>query len=183
MADILARDSEAWIVTLDGTHPSWRMQLQQRWAAAHPILCARVIFHPRLPETRFKHLVCNMDVLLDPPHFGGGNTFYEAVAQGIPTVTWPGHFFRGRIAHGLYRLSGIADVPVVDDLADYAETAVRLAHDQEWRARLRTAFQNETDALFDDAAAVTELGAFFKAAADARHRGEKVTAWRYPRIS
>jgi len=35
------------------------------------------------------------DVMLDTPHFSGGNTNYEAFAFGTPVVTLPGHLCAG----------------------------------------------------------------------------------------
>ena len=39
-------------------------------------------------------VMAQMDVLLDPLHFGSGNTFYDAMVTGTPVVTWPGRFAR-----------------------------------------------------------------------------------------
>ncbi len=49
---------------------------------------------------RFLTLLWAADAVLDPPHFGSGNSSYEAFALGAPIVTWPGAFMRGRVTAG-----------------------------------------------------------------------------------
>jgi len=177
LAGVIARDPGAWIVTVEGTNPAWKEILRRRWADRAPILCERVLFLPRQAEDRFKHLVANMDLLLDPVHFGGGNTFYEAMAQGVPTVTWPGHYFRGRIIVGLYRLLGLQDPPIVENLADYAEYAVALARDTARRNKISDFLRENGAALYRDNAAVREVESFFHAAVNAARKGETVSAF------
>ena len=76
------------------------------------------------------------DVILDPPFFGGGNTSYEAFAMGLPIVTWPGSFMRGRVTEGCYRQMGFTEL-VADSLDSYVEIALRLANDDVWRERVK----------------------------------------------
>jgi predicted O-linked N-acetylglucosamine transferase (SPINDLY family) len=102
--------------------------------------------------------------MLDPPHFGSGNTLYESLLYGVPSVTWPGAFMCGRIVSGIYRLLGIADPPIAARLDDYAPLAVALAHDPERRARLRGELLEKAAALYRDAAAVEEFASFIETA-------------------
>ena len=55
------------------------------------------MFIPGVPQSEFPGLLLMADVLLDPLYFGGGNTTYEAIAIGVPIVTWPGPFMQGRV--------------------------------------------------------------------------------------
>jgi len=130
-----------------------------------------------MPLDRFMLLLAAMDVLLDPPHFGSGNTLYEAMACGVPIVTWPGPFMRGRVVSGAYHQMGIPDAPIVLDLADYARVAVALAQDagrrQALRDQLRRAARN---GLYSDFQAIREFEAFLKAAVIAAGQGVKLPA-------
>ena len=81
--------------------------------------------------------MAQMDVLLDPLHFGSGNTFYDAMVNGTPVVTWPGRFARGRNVAAAYRQMGVADAPVAQHLEDYAPLALALGRDTERRRALR----------------------------------------------
>lgn len=179
LADIATGDPNGHIVLLAGVAKNWGDLLRQRWAASHPILNERVIFLPRLPLDRFMALIAHFDVLLDPIHFGSGNTLYEALVYGTPIVTWPGRFMRGRIVAGAYQQMGLADAPIAAGVADYAPLALALGRDPARRATLRKAIVDGSKELFADHAAVREFEEFLVAATAAAGRGEKLPiGWR-----
>ncbi len=178
LADILARDPSGWIVALDGPQPAWKDRLRERWSRDRPSLSARILLLPAQPLDRFMMLLAHADVLLDPVHFGSGNTFYESMVFGIPTVTWPGRFMRGRIVAGIYRMLGIVDTPIAGTLADYAGLAVAIANDRERRERLKSELLSKGAALYRDAASVRELEAFLERAVAAAREGRKLEGCR-----
>ncbi len=75
LAEILKRDPEGDLVVLEGRAPNWTRRLQQRWKQTLPDGERRVQFLAAQPHA---------DVMLDPLHFGGGNTSYEALASLLP---------------------------------------------------------------------------------------------------
>lgn len=176
LAEIAAGDPDGHVVVLESKVAAWSSLLKERWAATQPILNERVIFLPRVPLDRFMALMAHFDVLLDPIHFGSGNTLYEAMVYGTPIVTWPGRFMRGRIVAGAYRQMKLADAPVAARLADYAPLALALGRDAERRARLRQAFAQGAHELFADLSAVREFEAFLLASVAAAGHGEKLPA-------
>jgi predicted O-linked N-acetylglucosamine transferase (SPINDLY family) len=179
LAEIAAGDPQGTILLLEGQYPTWSGLLRQRWAATHPELIERVRFLPRLPADRFLALLAHFDVLLDPIHFGSGNTLYEAMTHGTPIVTWPGRFMRGRIVAAAYRQMGIADAPIAERLEDYAPLALALGRDPARRAALRRASRAAAGALFEDRQAVRDFEAFAIAAVEAAGRNEKLPpGWR-----
>ena len=103
LATLLRRDPKARLLLLSGVHKHWDRLLAARIAKGFPDVAERVIFVPRIPHAQFFRLLMMADVILDPPFFGGGNTSYEAFAMGLPIVTWPGPFMRGRVTEGCYR--------------------------------------------------------------------------------
>jgi predicted O-linked N-acetylglucosamine transferase (SPINDLY family) len=173
-------DLAGHIVLLEGKKPALVAQLKARWAKSAPLLLERVIFLPAMSLDGFMKMLQHMDVLLDPLHFGSGNTLYEAMVYGIPVVTWPGQFMRGRIVAGAYRQLGITDAPIAQRIEDYAELALALGRDPERRAALRSAMQEAAKReLFDDMQAVREFEKFLSAAVDAAACGEKLPkGWR-----
>ena len=173
-------DPTGYIVILAGKVPTWAELLRTRWANTYPILLDRTLFLPMLPHDRFMALMAHIDVLLDPLHFGSGNTLYEGMAYGTPVVTWPGRFMRGRIVAGAYRQMGIADAPIAESIEEYAALALALGRDPARRQRLRRAsIVAAARELFADTRAVREFETFLVAAVEAAGRGEKLPpGWR-----
>ena len=125
-------------------------------------------------------IMARVDLLLDPLHFGSGNTFYDAMVCGTPVVTWPGRFARGRNVAAAYRQMGVADAPVAQHLDDYAPLALALGREPERRQALQSASVEAAGReLFEDMQAVRELESFLEAAVAAAAKGQKLPAdWR-----
>jgi predicted O-linked N-acetylglucosamine transferase (SPINDLY family) len=163
VAAILRADRRGRLVLIEGPHPHWGERLRARFARVMPEVVDRIQFLPRLAADDFLGLLATANVLLDPLHFGSGNSAYEALAVGTPIVTWPGRFMRGRVTLGCYRQLGVLDA-VVADADAYVARAVQLANDREARETLRTRLLDGSDQLFDDDAAVRQLEDFFERA-------------------
>ncbi len=157
-------------------HKHWDRLLAARIARNFPDVAERVIFVPRIPQEHFFRLLMMADVILDPPFFGGGNTSYEAFAIGLPIVTWPGAFMRGRVTEGCYRQMGFTEL-IADSMDSYVEIALRLAHDEAWRARAKTEIAARSSALYEDTRVIAELENFLCAAVTAHQHGERITNW------
>lgn len=176
LATLLRRDPNSRILLIAGIHPHWNKLLARRIANAFPDVANRVVFVPRVGQNEFFRLLLMADVLLDPPYFGGGNTTYEALAAGLPIVTWPGRFMRGRVTQACYQQMGFRQL-VAGSLGQYVEIATRLANDAAWKAQVRAEIHERRGVLYEDNSAVTELEDFFTAAVQANRRGEKISAW------
>jgi predicted O-linked N-acetylglucosamine transferase (SPINDLY family) len=79
--------------------------------------------------------------MLDPFPFGGGHTSYEALALGLPVVTLPGRFLRGRLTHGMYQQMGYSDLEA-QSIDDYVRLALRLAPTRAKENKLGIQFSN-----------------------------------------
>jgi len=180
LARIAEADPAGHIVLLAASSPGWTTALKERWAGTHPVLLDRVHFLPRLSHEGFMAHLAHIDVLLDPLHFGSGNTLYEAMAFGTPIVTWPGRFSRGRIVAAAYRQMGVADPPIAPTPEAYARVAIELGRDAGRRSALRAELQAKArEALYEDRLAVREFEAFLVAAVEAAARSERLpTGWR-----
>jgi predicted O-linked N-acetylglucosamine transferase (SPINDLY family) len=163
LAEILGRDPAGEVVLLEGRHPRETGLLKRRLERMLPACAQRVRFVPRRSRAEFLDLLAAADVLLDPFHFGGGNTTYEALALGIPVVTWPSLFMRGRATYACYRKMGLADC-VAEDRGDYAELAVKLATDRDYRRAVGARIQRASELLFGDNEAVGAFQTFFQEA-------------------
>ena len=176
LATLLRRDPKGRLLLISGVHQHWDRLLGARIAKRFPDIAGRVVFVPRIPRAQFFQLLTMADAILDPPFFGGGNTSYEAFAVGLPIVTWPGEFMRGRVTEGCYRQMGFTEL-IADSLDSYVEIALRLANDSEWRERVKNEIATRSHALYEDTRAVAELEDFFGAAFDAHRRGDRITQW------
>ena len=99
-------------------------------------------------------------MVLDPLHFGGGNSSLEAFAMAAPVVTLPSRFLRGRITLSCYRAMGIDDA-VVESAHDYIDLALALAQDRDRREDLRRRIHDASDALFDRTEAIAAHERYF----------------------
>lgn len=153
LAGILNADRNAELVLLEGRVRHWTVQLKRRFERTLPDAGRRVRFLPALPREDFLKLLSAADVILDPPHFGGGHTSYEALAIGAPVVTLPGEFLRSRITQALYRKMGFVDL-IANSADEYVQTAVRLATDKEFRLATSQRIQQLSPVLFSDLAEI-----------------------------
>ena len=88
------------------------------------------------------------DAMLDTLHWSGGNTSLDALACGLPVVTLPGAFMRGRQSAAMLREVGVPQL-VAKSRDDYVGIATRLVQDRDWRAHLGARIRAGLDELFD----------------------------------
>lgn len=158
---ILRRSPGSILVLLQGGDPYWEESLRRRFSRTVPDVAGRIHFLPPQTRPHFLHLNAVMDVLLDPIHFGGGNTTYEALALGVPVVTLPSDYLRGRITLALYRQMGVLDC-VAADPAEYVELAVRLGTDPAYCQAVRAKLLAANGVLYGNTAGVRELEQVFR---------------------
>ncbi len=161
LADILRADDQGVVILFENITKETTLPMLPRITALIDEFGDRIRFFGRLPLPRFLGLMTLVDVLLDTPHFSGGNTSFQAFQMAVPIVTLPGKFMRGRATYGLYRIMGITDL-VAQDEADYVRIALRVANDSEFRNHCVAEIEAKRHLIFDrmDVAKVFEK--FFK---------------------
>jgi predicted O-linked N-acetylglucosamine transferase (SPINDLY family) len=162
-AAILRADPTGRLVLVQGHREHWSLLLRERLQRVLGEAVARVQFVPWQPYERYLHLLTLADVLLDTPHFNGGVTTLQALGLGLPMVTLPGAFLRGRQTYGCYRRMGVLDC-VAADAQEYVRIAVRLATEPAWREQVRARIRANNQVLFEDVTVVRELEEFFRQA-------------------
>lgn len=158
LAGILRRDPRADIVMMEGLYPAWTRMLQERFARTIGEDARRIRFLPGQSHPDFLALYLAADVSLDPIHFGGGNTTYEALALGLPVVTWPSEFLRCRLSYAMYRQMGYEEC-IVHSADQYIDRAVAIGSDRGERARVSRAILDHCGVLFEDQSAVDGVAA------------------------
>lgn len=149
LAEILQRDPAGVLVAFEGSAAAITARLRDRWRAALGDCFARVRFLPRVALTQFLAILAAADVLLDTWPFGGGNTSYQGFAAGVPIVTLPGRFLRGRGTAALYRHMNYKAC-IADSTETYVDIAVRLGTDADFRAEVAGVIHERSGLLFDD---------------------------------
>src|SRR5687767_5295484 len=121
-----------------------------------PDVAERIRFLPKMPRGDFLELLACSDVMLDPFPFGGGHTSYEALALGLPVVTLPGEFLRGRLTHAMYQQMGYGEL-LAAGVDEYVRMALRMGTDERERKKASAAILESCGVLYGDKGMVREL--------------------------
>jgi predicted O-linked N-acetylglucosamine transferase (SPINDLY family) len=143
--------------------------LRERFARRLGPLAQRVRFLPLLGHSGFINLLSCSDVVLDTFPFGGCNSTAEALALGVPVVTLPAPYLKGRYSLALYRELGIESC-IAATPEQYIDIALRLANEREARQSLSREIVHANDRLFDRPDAGLALGEALLGLAGAEHR-------------
>jgi len=119
---------------------------------------------PRVSHDDYLRINLACDLMLDTLHWSGGNTTLDAIACGLPVVTLPGPYMRGRQSAAMLRLIGLPELVASDD-ARYVRIASDLAGDEPRRAAIRQAMREGSDAIFEDRTPLAALHGFLEEAA------------------
>lgn len=117
-------------------------------------------FSNRLNADGFLSLNMAADVLLDTFEWSGGKTTIEAISCGLPVVTCPGQFMRGRHAHAMLTLMEM-DTTIASNQLEYCLIAARLANDSKYYTNIKQMVIARRHKLYDDRAAITALENFY----------------------
>lgn len=100
------------------------------------------------------------DIYLDTIAWTGGNSTLEAVACGLPVVTYPGVSMRSRHSYAILQRLGITET-IGHSLEEYIEIAIELGQNSEWRKQLSTQYKASAPRLFDDRRVTQSLDLVF----------------------
>jgi protein O-GlcNAc transferase len=173
---ILTADPAGHYVVVAADDPDLTPAYLHRLLSRAPHLADRCHVVNRMSLEQFLGFLLELDACLDSFHFGAGSTATFACGIGVPIVTLPAPFLRGRAAFGLYRAMGILDT-VARDGPDYVAKALRLANDRVWHASLRARILERCHLVFDGEAGMADLADFFETALAAKRRGEPPIDW------
>lgn len=151
-AAITARDPDAVLVMFRGEHPAPVLPLRRRLATALAEAGAdpvrQLLILPMVSRERFLQINMACNVMVDALHWSGGNTSIDALLCGLPIVTSPGRFMRGRQSAAMLKRVGLTDL-VVDSTSDLIDLAIAIAGDRDRQLRLRQIIAANLPVLFD----------------------------------
>jgi len=139
------------------------------------------VFARRLPppEHLARHRVA--DLFLDTLPYNAHTTASDALWAGLPVLTCSGDTFAGRVAGSLLRAVELGEL-VTTSLDEYEALALRLAHEPEVLARLRTPIaQNRlTHPLFNTARFTRNIEAAYRQMWETWRAGRPPAAFSVP---
>jgi CRISPR-associated protein Csy1 len=148
------------LVVFEGRDPALTAAFRARLARAG-VAEDRMRVLPQCAHDDFLRINRVCDVMLDTLHWSGGNTSLDAIACGLPVVTLPGRFMRGRQSAGMLALMGVPQL-VARDPDEYVGIVARLCSDAAWRAHVREHIEATRARIFDDAAPIAALAEFLQ---------------------
>ncbi len=117
------------------------------------------LFLPQASSQDFWALNMTSDVYLDSVGWSGFNTTVDAITCGLPVVTLPGQFMRGRHSFAILSRMGVTET-IATDKAEYVDIAIRLGLDSEWRSFIAQKMASREDLLYEDTNCVRGLEEF-----------------------
>jgi len=177
LAEILFQDPESCIVLIggEGKEKYWSEILKKRWSKSFSILNKKVLFTNTLSLLEFISLCKCVNVLLDPLHFGGGNSFLEAMLVGTPSITMPGTHLKTNITAAAYKQMKILSPPIVQSSKEYINLAVQLAQDSKKNLSLREELKTAANKyLYNNLKALKEFEQFLEEAHITAQSGNKL---------
>jgi len=161
LAKILQGDPTGQLVIFHGNAKIWTEKLLRRWMPLFGEAISRVVVLERVGWQEFLNIMSLADVMLDTWPFGGGNTNYQGFSAGLPIVTFPGKFLRGRAAMALYQHMKINDC-IACSPEEYVEIAIRLGRDADFRTSVSEKILERCLIIFDDQRVVKDLAKFLR---------------------
>jgi predicted O-linked N-acetylglucosamine transferase (SPINDLY family) len=170
LARVAARDPKALVLVFqDGraaVDGAIRNRLEKVFQNHGVNVPERLRIMPRLAHADYLRFHAVADVMLDTLHWSGGRTSLDALACGLPIVTLPGAYSRGRQTHGMLSVLGVNDL-IARDEEDFVSIAVRLGTSPAARADAAGAIRERApQRLFGRSAAQAALEDIFAGAVE-----------------
>ena len=130
LGKILKEDKKAKLFFIKDSKKTYYKKLLTRFKKNKEIDLSRVEFINGVSWENYINHCGQASVLLDPLYYSAGNSFYESMFYGTPTVTKPTEHTKSRLVLGAYNQMKISKAPVVNTVDDYVGKAVEIANDK-----------------------------------------------------
>ena len=147
--------------------------LLSRWKENSKYILSRLIICPRVNFDDYLTISKRFDIVLDTFYFGMGNTFYQAMALGIPVVTLRHDRPRGGCVSEGYQQMDILNPPIANSPEEYISICKKLTFDTSYRENIsKQILSKANDHLFNDQTIYKQYIDFFQKALEAAHKKE-----------
>lgn len=153
LVEIVAHDPDGVLVFFAGqavaAQKIFMARLMRAFAAKGLSTQGRVKILPDVSHADYQRINALCDVMLDTLHWSGGNTSLEALAFGLPIVTLPGEFMRGRQSMAMLQLMRLEEL-IAKNADEYVMIATGIGRNAERRRALSQRIFAAHTKLFDD---------------------------------
>ena len=126
--DIIEMDKKAIVYLIKDRKKVWYKKLINRLSNNDKYDPTKIIFLEPLNYEDYLLHIGKASVLLDPIYYGAGNSFFESMLFGTPTITFPTDHIKSRLVLGAYKQMEISDPPIAKDIKNYVDLAVHYAN-------------------------------------------------------
>jgi hypothetical protein len=167
IADVVSLSENAYVVITQGRKPYWthiyhsrlnrclRMKILRCLQNNNPshvcnAMFERLISIPRVSAQHFNTLLEGLaDVLLHPFPFDGSRTSADGLALGIPIITLPTEYLRGRMGQTFLRTMDIPEL-VAHNVSEYISIARRFVVDKSFLLHMRQLIIERQSLIWED---------------------------------
>jgi protein O-GlcNAc transferase len=114
------------------------------------------VFLPKVSTYDFWALNMTSNVSLDSLEWSGFNTTIDAIACGLPVVTLPGRFMRGRHSFAILSRMGVTET-IAANKTEYVEIAALLGMDSKWRTLIVQKMSSREALIYEDSNCIRGL--------------------------
>ena len=125
---IQKKDKNAKIYFIKDVYKTYYKKLLNRFKKNKEIDLDRIEFLDGLSWEDYINHCGQASVLLDPIYFGAGNSFYESMFYGTPTVSKPTKYTKSRLVLGAYKQMQIEEAPIVNSVDEYINKSIEIAN-------------------------------------------------------
>jgi protein O-GlcNAc transferase len=162
---IAAEIPKALFVFIEGIAPQMtaimRARLEAAFGEAGLSASEHVLFLPRMSGAAFDALTRRADILIDSLGWSGGNTTLGAIEAGVPLITCPGAFMRGRHSYAMFRMMEMPSA-IAQDTDDMVRKLIALGKERDHRQAMREELGQRKEALYADKSLISALDRFLK---------------------
>jgi CRISPR-associated protein Csy1 len=165
LAQVLAGDTAGTLVLFTGQDRRVTDKLLTRLGTALAKTGAdpkaQMLLLPIMPRSRYLQINRCCDLMLDPPHWSGGNTALDALSSGLPIITLPSAYMRGRQSAAMLTLLELPEL-VAHNVQDYVAKALQYGKNKMANQILRRHILTYRKRLFEQQEPLEALIAFFR---------------------